>query len=378
MHGDTLTTRTPNARGRNRSKPSRISHLVALASLWFLSFTPFSAAWLGGSTGCGSSVASTGKGGGPPSCSPGGAGLTDCGANRESCCTSLEVPGGTYFRTYDPPATDGGVMLAADGGPTGEADPATVSGFRLDKYLVTVGRFRQFVNAVFPPDGGTGWLPAPGAGRHDHLNGGQGLANSGNPGTFEIGWDTSWNSSVAPTAANLACRSLFDTWTSVPGSQENLPINCVNWYEAYAFCIWDGGFLPSEAEWEYAAAGGDQQREYPWGSTGPGTANQYAIYGNHYPGNSLNVAPVGTATLGVGLWGQLDMTGELWESTLDWYAPYADPCTDCADLTAASYRVIRGGAFADTASILFPAVRGNNSPPSDRGQFGGMRCARAP
>jgi formylglycine-generating enzyme required for sulfatase activity len=37
--------------------------------------------------------------------------------------------------------------------------------------------------------------------------------------------------------------------TSSAGSKENLPINCVNWWESYAFCIWDGGFLPSEAEW---------------------------------------------------------------------------------------------------------------------------------
>ena len=49
-------------------------------------------------------------------------------------------------------------------------------------------------------------------------------------------------------------------------------MNCVNWFEAYAFCIWDGGFLPSDTEWEYAAAGGSLQREYPWGSTAPGTA----------------------------------------------------------------------------------------------------------
>ena len=83
------------------------------------------------------------------SCQGGGPGLTDCGSNRESCCTSLEVTGGTYYRTYDFDAF-GNPSLSADGGATGLADPATVSSFRLDKYLVTVGRFRQFVNAVFP------------------------------------------------------------------------------------------------------------------------------------------------------------------------------------------------------------------------------------
>jgi len=60
-----------------------------------------------------------------------------CGAAGESCCTSPEVTGGTFYRTY---TNDGS-------GPTAEADPATVSSFRLDKYDVTVGRFRQFVSA---------------------------------------------------------------------------------------------------------------------------------------------------------------------------------------------------------------------------------------
>jgi Sulfatase-modifying factor enzyme 1 len=131
------------------------------------------------------------------------------------------------------------------------------------------------------------------------------------------------------------------TWTSTAGSAENLPINCVNWYQAYALCIWDGGFLPSEAEWEYTAAGGGQQRVYPWGSTDPGASNAYAIYGEHYTAN-LGIAPVGTAARGAGLWGQLDLAGELREWNLDSYAAYADPCTDCADTTAFSDRVMRG------------------------------------
>ena len=107
---------------------------------------------------------------------PGGDGMTNCGSSSESCCTSLEVAGGTYYRTYD---TLG--EAPPDGGWTDEADQATVSGLRLDKYLVTVGRFRQFVAAWA---GGTGYLPPAASGKHAHLNAGQGLMNSGATGAM--------------------------------------------------------------------------------------------------------------------------------------------------------------------------------------------------
>jgi sulfatase modifying factor 1 len=325
----------------------------------------------------------------PPSCAPGGAGMTNCGHSSESCCTSLEVAGGSFFRTY---TNDG------DGG-GGEADPATVSGFRLDKYLVTVGRFRQFVNAVWPADGGAGWSPPAGSGKHAHLNGGLGLVDVGaaaDAGTaYEPGWDaTNWNPYIAPSSANLACGGSNgpSTWTSLPGSQENLPINCVNWYQAYAFCIWDGGFLASEAEWEYVAAGGDKQLEYPWGSSPPGTASQYAIYGSYYPSGSgsytgiANVAPVGTATAGAASWGQLDMAGEFWQWNLDWAtAAYVNPCVDCAAATGggAYGRGNRGGTFASlsagpTQPLLQPNYGGGNLPASPQYLAGAFRCARTP
>jgi sulfatase modifying factor 1 len=309
----------------------------------------------------------------PLSCQVNAPGTGNCGANSESCCTSPEVTGGTYSRVY----------VNAGAAATGLANPATVSGFRLDKYFVTVGRFRQFVSAW---NAGSGYMPPAGSGTHAHLNGGLGLVNSASPGTYEPGWLAADFSNVAPTHANLTTDPANATWTDSPGANENLPITCVDWYDAYAFCIWDGGFLPSEAEWEYAAAGGSEQREYPWGNTDPGAASRYAIYLCYYPkgmpggcGGFMNIAPVGTATLGAGLWGQLDLAGELYEWNLDSYADYVNsPCIDCVARTSAgSNRVRRGGAFGYPASQMLPPNR-NDFPPSIHDGNVGFRCARMP
>jgi sulfatase modifying factor 1 len=320
-----------------------------------------------------------------PSCAPGGPGMTNCGADAETCCTSLEVTGGTFYRTYGPLySVDGSVGTPEDGGAAGQADPATVSTFRLDKYLVTVGRFRQFFRAW-----SAGWLPAAWSGKHTHLNNGKGLSTVGGfyeryASDYELGWVPDDNGQIALTnPAHRYCESSSKTWTDAPGAQENLPINCVSWWEALAFCIWDGGFLPTEAEWEYAAAGGDQQRDYPWGSTAPGTANRYAIYGCYYPSGSgtcsgvSNVAPVGTAALGVGRWGQLDLAGEVGQWNLDSPAKYANPCVDCTDFTSGA-RVFTGGIFWSTAQYsLYPSYRGGDSPGISNDNVG-VRCARTP
>jgi formylglycine-generating enzyme len=304
--------------------------------------------------------------------------MTDCGNGEESCCMSLGVARTTYYRTY----------MNYGCGPIGEAAPATVSAFRLDKYLVTVGRFRQFVRAWKG-----GYTPAPGSGKHAHLNGGKGLVGAGTTGEFEPGWVASDNAQVSPTDGNLLSFPAFATWTDSVGANEKLPIAVVNWFEAYAFCIWDGGFLPSDAEWELASVGGARQLEYPWGSSQPGRNNQYAIYGYgtasgdcFYPSPGPctgfeNIAPVGTATKGAGAWGQLDLEGELAEWVLDWYAtPYVDPCVDCASLVPTTIgRAVRGSDFSAPGSLLYPWSRDNEGePPSERFSNVGFRCARAP
>jgi formylglycine-generating enzyme required for sulfatase activity len=299
----------------------------------------------------------------PPSCA---ALAPNCGPG-ESCCTSLTVTGAASFkRDNDPNYT------------------ATVGNFRLDKYEVTVGRFRQFVAAVVG-----GWTPTAGSGKHTHLNGGAGLKDAGGGGN-ETGWDTAWNAKLPSDKTtwdgpnNLGADARYQTWTPSSGINENLPINCVNWFQAAAFCIWDEGFLPSEAEWNYAAAGGIAQRTYPWGATEPGNDTSLAVYGcyfNHVAGNCVdttNIAPVGSVPAGNGFFGHADLAGNINEWILDGEAPYSVPCVNCAYLQLGNGRLFRGGAWDSTkAPDLATSVRINNNPDLPNSDTG-LRCARTP
>lgn len=309
------------------------------------------------------------------SCVGGGNGRDNCGSG-ESCCTSLLVPGGTFSRSYD-------------GVTAGYTDPqykATVSDFKLDKYEVTVGRFRKFVDAVLG-----GWLPAAGSGKHSYLNGGDGLNANGQ---YERGWDAAWNTHL-PTGVgakvvwggpdHLWCDA-ETTWTPDPGANEQKPITCASWFKALAFCIWDGGFLPSEAEWNYAAAGGNEQRVYPWGGTAPGADTNLAIYNCYYKVNgSCSIAPVGSAQGGNGRWGHADLAGNAWEWTLDVYkTPYnVTQCANCANLFPdTDNRAVRGGTYRAPAAGFLSVLTSDRYgwPPSralDYAAFG-VRCARAP
>jgi formylglycine-generating enzyme required for sulfatase activity len=318
----------------------------------------------------------------PPSCAPGGPGMTDCGATAENCCASPLVTGGAFARTY-----------GADGG----TDPATVSSFRLDKYEITVGRFRQYVSYLV--NGGS--PPADGSGKHTHLNGGAGLVQAGQSSldggpAYEYGWLSSWWNQFIPTGAsaastwndNLTCypqSTTFATWTPTVGSNEDLPLNCLTFAEAYAFCIWDGGFLPSIAEWRYATVGGAEQRQYPWGSQDPGTGSNYAIYGCLFPsgvyscGGGGNIAPVGHTKRGAGLWGQFDLVGSVGEWSLDFHSTtgFYSPCIDCVDLSSTGYRYQDGFSFADSLSLLGYGNYVYVDPGELNTEFG-ARCARAP
>jgi formylglycine-generating enzyme required for sulfatase activity len=288
-----------------------------------------------------------------------------CGASgNDSCCNSPAIPGGTYYRSFD---------LAGDSISGDMSFPATVSNFRLDKYEVTVERFRAFVNSGM---GTQASPPLPGSGAHAKIAG--------------SGWDANWNASLATDKAALVaavkCNSTYQTWTDTPAANEHRPMTCLTWYEAMAFCAWDGGYLATEAEWNYAATGGGQQRAYPWSSPAGSLTPLDSVHASYYDGTNCvgdgmagcavtDLVAVGSKPLGDGRWGQSDLAGNVGEWTLDSYASYENPCTDCADLTAALYRVIRGGTFLSITYFMRTTIRDDPSPDL-RHYIIGVRCAR--
>lgn len=88
-----------------------------------------------------------------------------------------------------------------------------------------------------------------------------------------------------------------------------------------------------------------------------------------------DLVAVGTKPAGDARWGQSDLAGNVWEWPLDWYAGYVNPCTNCANLTVASLRMVCGGGFANNAALLRTGYRLPYSPTA-RAHDLGVRCAR--
>jgi formylglycine-generating enzyme required for sulfatase activity len=285
----------------------------------------------------------------------------------ESCCATVAVPGGTFLMGR---SADGGDACPGGGSYCWDDEQpehlATVSAYGLDKYEVTVGRFRRFVEAYE-----SGWRPSAGAGAHPHIAG--------------SGWDTTWDSSLPADAttfkdtSHLNCNAPYQTWTDTSAANEDKAINCVNWYEAFAFCIWDGGRLPTEAEWEFAAAGGDLNLLYPWGSAAPD-----CTYANYYTGSTYctglggGVLDVGSMQKGNGRWDHADLAGNAGEWVFDWFGAYdAAQNNNYANTTTATNRVTRGGSWGIDAYTLRSAYRNYWTPISHSADLG-FRCARTP
>ncbi|TDJ70382.1 MAG: ergothioneine biosynthesis protein EgtB [Planctomycetota bacterium] len=157
---------------------------------------------------------------------------------------------------------------------------------------------------------------------------------------------------------------------------EHAPACHISWYEAEAYCNWAGRRLPTEVEWELAAAGvADAKGRYPWGAAAPGPehANLDARVGG--------CVDVGAFPAGDSPFGCRQMLGNVWEWTSSAFYPYPGyvvdtPYREYSAPWFGTRKVLRGGSWA-TRSRLVTCTHRNFFTPNRNDIFAGFRtCAR--
>jgi formylglycine-generating enzyme required for sulfatase activity len=225
----------------------------------------------------------------------------------------------------------------------------SVSAFLLDSHEVTVERFRAFWDAGHP--GASVREPAPRA----------------------YSWTFNW------------------TREARAAGREEHPINCVDWNTARAFCAWDGGRLPTEAEWEYAARG-TAGRTYPWGNEPPdATRGNYAgiegrrcslAWGVLHEGDDrfCATAPVGSFPEAPSRF--FDLGGNVWEWVEDAWSESPQRCWSSRQDPRCSLNVgghvYRGGSFGGPGDENARSAARLGDRPEGRSANVGVRCARTP
>jgi len=275
------------------------------------------------------------------------------------------LSGGTFLM-----GTDDAEGFPADG--EGPIRPVTLDPFSIDIYPVTNKLFGRFVAA-------TGYKTE----------------------AEQFGWSfvfwahlpkVRFNDLVKDTvaAAPWWCKVEGAMWSSPEGPQSDVtrrdhhPVVHVSWKDAHAFCRWSGQRLPTEAEWEYAARGGLEQKIYPWGDQlRPGGEHRCNIWQGEFPKHDTGddgykgTCPVDAfAANGYGLY---SMTGNTWEWCADWFDRdfhrTADGNNPKGPATGKA-RVMRGGSFLCHKSYCNRyrvAARSSNTPDSSTSNIG-FRC----
>ena len=171
----------------------------------------------------------------------------------------------------------------------------------------------------------------------------------------------------------------FDQWQPLPAAAA---IIHVSWFEAMAYCRWAGRRLPTELEWEVAAAGeptahghglAPVKRRYPWGDAPPDASRA------NLDGAALGTIDVGALPAGDSAFGCRQMLGNAWEWTSTVFGPYPgftpDMYQDYSQPLFGNTRVLRGGGWATRARLIRNTWR-NYYGPERNDVFAGFRtCA---
>jgi iron(II)-dependent oxidoreductase len=231
----------------------------------------------------------------------------------------VELPGGAFQLGADP-AT--GFVFDNEKW----AHPVHLAPFRIARVAVTNGEFLEFVESG-------------GYRRREWWS--------------EAGW--AWRAGAGAEGprywkreGNAWLQRRFDAVTPLVADH---PVIHVNWHEAQAYCRFAGRRLPTEAEWEYAAAwdaraGG--KRRYPWGETGPAAAHA----------NLESNGPVVVDAFGAGdsASGCRQLIGNVWEWTESSFDPYPgfviDPYKEYSLPWFGTHKVLRGASFATTRRLV--------------------------
>jgi formylglycine-generating enzyme required for sulfatase activity len=173
--------------------------------------------------------------------------------------------------------------------------------------------------------------------------------------------------SEVTVAAYAACAAAGGCMPEGTDTTSLLP-QMLSWNEAKAYCEYRSKRLPTEAEWEKAARGTNGVR-FPWGNAD--ASCDLADFGDC----GLAAAPVGSFPGGASPYGALDMAGNLAEWVADWYGDYSSftRSPDPTGPTTGQFKVLRGGAYDDTAKYLRASARFISDP--SQPLFSTVRCA---